>query len=69
MTRYDFSAASDFLMAAQITPEELYDEIQDALTDIHSLRNRRNSGKVSAIWHTLLTVADLLECVVATEPA
>ena len=41
-----------------------YEEIQKA--DIHSFRN---SGKVSVIWHTLFTVADLLECVVAPEPA
>ncbi|MBD5302379.1 MAG: hypothetical protein HDS16_05210 [Bacteroides sp.] len=61
MNRYDFSAASDFLAEAQLTPEELYEEIQTALSDIHSLRNKSNKNKVLKIWHTLLTVADFLE--------
>ena len=63
MTRYDFTDAADFLAEAGITPEELYDEIQDAMSDIHSLRNKRNKKKISAIWHTLLTCADFLETI------
>lgn len=63
MSRYDFTDASDFLVEAGITPEELYDEIQDAMSDIDSLRNKRNGKKISTIWHTLLTCADLLDTI------
>ena len=70
MSRYDFTATSDFLeLEAGITPNQLYDEIQDAMSDIDSLRNKRNEKKVSAIWHTLLTCADFLECITEKETA
>lgn len=34
MSRYDFTDASDFLVGAGITPEELYDEVQDNIKEI-----------------------------------
>lgn len=62
MSRYDFTEASDFLeLEAGITPDELYAEIQDAMSEIGSIRTKRNWKKVSTIWHTLLVCADFLE--------
>lgn len=58
MTRYDFSAASDFLTAAGITPEELYDEIQDAMSEV---------DPKTPLWHTLLTITDFLETITEYE--
>ena len=69
MSRYDFTNAVDFLVGARVTPEELYKEILEAMSDIDSLRNKRNGKKVSAIWHTLLTCADFLELITEKEPA
>ena len=70
MSRYDFTAASDFLeLEAGITPDQLYAEVMEAMSDIDSLRNNRNGRKVSAIWHTLLTCADFLECITEKETA
>ena len=53
MKHYDFTAAVDFLEhEANITPEELKDEIEDAMTEV---------DPATPLWHTLLTCADLLE--------
>lgn len=62
MSRYDLSEALDFLEnEAEMTPDQLYEEIQEAMSEIHSLRNKQNAKKISSIWHTLLTCADFLE--------
>lgn len=59
MTRYDFSRASDFLeLEARITPEELLDEIEDAMGEI---------DPSTPLWHTLLTIADFFEVVTPIE--
>lgn len=54
MTRYDFSYASDFLIEADITPEQLKDEIEDAMSEI---------DPSEPLWHTLLTIADFFETI------
>lgn len=59
---YDFTAASDFLNdEAGITPEELYEEIVDAMATVSALENKRNRKLVSSVWHTLLTCADMVQ--------
>ncbi len=65
MSRYDLTDAADFLIEADITPEDLYIEILQAMENVDKLRNKRNSEKVSAIWHTLLTCADFFETLIA----
>lgn len=63
MRRYDLTDAADFLVEADVNPEDLYIEILQAMEDVDILRNKRNSEKVSAIWHTLLTCADFFETI------
>lgn len=59
---YDFSAASDFLQyEANTTPEELYEEIADAMATVSALENKRNRKAAHSIWDTLLTCADFIE--------
>ncbi len=53
MKRYDISEAMDFLeLDLEMTPRQLKDEIEDAMCEVEIN---------SKLWHTLLTVADLLE--------
>lgn len=52
MSRYDFTEAMDFLDEAEIAPEKLRDEIEDAMSEL---------DPATPLWHTLLTVADFLE--------
>lgn len=58
MSRYDFTDASDFLVGAGITPEELYDEVVDAMSEV---------DPKTPLWHTLLTIADFLETITEYE--
>lgn len=58
MSRYDFTDASDFLVGAGITPEELCIEVQDAMSEIEPK---------TPLWHTLLTIADFLETITENE--
>lgn len=53
MSRYDLTDAMEFLeYEADMTPSQLKDEIEDAMSEI---------SPKTALWHTLLTVADMLE--------
>ena len=54
MSKYDFAEAVSFLKEAQITPRELRDEIEDAMSEIDPR---------TPLWHTLLTCADFLETI------
>ena len=58
MARYDFTDASDFLVGAGITREELFDEVQDAMSEV---------DPKTPLWHTLLTIADFLETITEYE--
>lgn len=59
---YDFTAASDFLQnEIEATPEELYEEIVDAMATVSALENKRNRKAAHSIWDTLLTCADFIE--------
>lgn len=59
---YSFKEADDFLRhEAQITPEELYDEITTAMSNLAAIENKRNYKVASSIWETLLTCADFFE--------
>ncbi len=60
MTRYDFTDASDFLVAVGITPEELYSEVVDSMGEV---------DPKTPLWHTLLTLADFIECIVPAPPS
>lgn len=58
MSRYDFTDASDFLVGAGITPEELYIEVQDAMSEV---------SPKTPLWHTLMTVSEFLETITENE--
>ena len=59
---YDFTEAEDFLRyEAQTTPEELYDEILTAMTNVASIENKRNRKVAESVWQTLLTCADYFQ--------
>lgn len=61
MSRYDFSEATHFLnYELDVTPGELREEIEDAMCELEP---------GSALWHTLLTVADFLERIKEKLPA
>ena len=67
---YDFTEANDFLLGeAQTTPEELYNEIQTAMTNVASIENRRNRKVTESVWQTLLTCADYFQRLAGKEVA
>lgn len=67
---YDFTEANDFLRGeAQTTPEEMYDEILTAMTNVASIENRRNRKVTESVWGTLLTCADYFRTLAGKEVA
>ena len=46
------------------TPEGLLGELEDAMHKVTLLRNNHNKSAVHDIYHTLLTCADLVECMI-----
>lgn len=58
--RYDFSEAACFLNE-NAAPGELYDEVQEAMSNLMAPRLSRK--KKRAMWHSLLTLADFLETI------
>ena len=62
MSRYDITDAADFLENELCaTPEQLRDEIVEAMHLVTLIENKRNTRYVDAVWHTLLTCADFME--------
>lgn len=65
---YDFTAASDFLTdEAAITPEDLYEEVIEAMATVSALENKRNRKAAHSIWDTLLTCADFIDRITPKE--
>lgn len=62
---YDFTKASDFLQnEVELTPEELYEEIVEAMATVSALENKHNRKATHSIWDTLLTCADFIERII-----
>ncbi len=67
---YDFTEANDFLLGeAQTTPEELYNEVLTAMTNVASIENKRNRKVTESVWETLLTCADYFRTLAGKEVA
>lgn len=60
---YDFTAASDFLQhEAELTPEQLLEEVRGAMCKVQDIEYDNGESEVSQdIYCTLLTCADFIE--------
>ena len=62
MKEYDFAGALDFLQyEADITLEELHEEITAAMSAMAALENKRNRKLTDSVYLTLLTCADFIQ--------
>lgn len=65
MTAYDFSDASYFLSEeAGLTPEQLYDDVVNAMNEVSLWGNCDTHASARSVWSTLLTCADFLERII-----
>lgn len=61
MSIYDFTAALGFLdNDAEITPEELYEEVIATMEALQKLQNKHNRKVIHSILLTMMDCADFL---------
>lgn len=65
MSRYDFTEAAEFLETC-VPLHDLYCDVCDSMHLLNS--SLLSEEKKDALWHTLLTVADFLECITEKQP-
>lgn len=62
MSEYNFTGAAEFLDEC-VPPNEMYAEIQEAMSAIFGLKKRIGKKAFQQVWHTLLTCADFVETI------